>query len=48
VWRRERQVRGRRAYLAGELDVDDEEELLVFCPGCARREFDSFGWQLRD
>jgi len=30
---------GWRAYLAARLDEDDDEEVLVYCPGCAQREF---------
>jgi hypothetical protein len=32
---------GWRAYLAGDFD-DEEDEVLLFCPECARREFGAF------
>jgi hypothetical protein len=32
---------------AGELDEDEEEGLLVFCPRRADREFGPFGWSPR-
>jgi hypothetical protein len=32
---------GWRAYLAGDFD-EDEDEVLLFCPECARREFGPF------
>jgi hypothetical protein len=34
-------ARGWRAYVGGVLDLDDEPEVLVFCPGCDAREFDA-------
>ena len=36
---------GWRAYLTDELDEDEEAEMLMFCPGCARREFEPSGWE---
>jgi hypothetical protein len=36
---------GWRAYLAGDFD-DEEDELLLFCPECARREFGPFDAEL--
>jgi DNA-directed RNA polymerase subunit RPC12/RpoP len=40
---------GWRAYLAGELDENEQEgEVLMFCPDCARREFGPFGWEALD
>ena len=33
-----------RAYLAPE-DDEPEDELLVFCPDCAEREFGPSGWE---
>jgi DNA-directed RNA polymerase subunit RPC12/RpoP len=40
---------GWRAYLAGELDEDEQEGALVmFCPECARCEFGPFGWKSID
>jgi hypothetical protein len=36
---------GWRAYLAGAFDDEDEEEIVLFCPECARREFGPFGWE---
>ena len=32
---------GWRAYLAGDFD-EEEEEVLLFCPRCASREFGTF------
>jgi hypothetical protein len=40
---------GWRAYLAGELDEDGQEaNMLMFCPGCAGREFQPSGWEALD
>ena len=33
---------GWQAYLIGDPDMDDEEEIVIYCPGCARREFGPF------
>ena len=32
-----------QAYIAGDPDSDDDEEIVIYCPGCARRRFDPFG-----
>jgi hypothetical protein len=33
---------GWQAYLIGDPDMDDDEEIVIYCPGCARREFGPF------
>jgi hypothetical protein len=33
---------GWQAYLVSDPDVKDEEEIVVYCPDCARREFGPF------
>jgi hypothetical protein len=33
---------GWQAYLVGDPDTEDDEEVLVYCPDCARREFGPF------
>jgi hypothetical protein len=37
---------GWRASYGGELEEDDEKELVLLCPSCAEREFGPFGWGL--
>jgi hypothetical protein len=32
-----------QAYIAGDPDSDDDEEIVIYCPGCARRRFGPFG-----
>ena len=39
---------GWRAYRAGDLDEEEQEEVLMFCPDCARREFEPLGWESLD
>jgi hypothetical protein len=33
---------GWHAYITGDSDMDDDEEIVIYCPGCARREFGPF------
>jgi hypothetical protein len=33
---------GWQAYLVGDPDIEDDEEVVVYCPDCARREFGPF------
>ena len=33
---------GWHAYITGDPDMDDDEEIVIYCPGCARREFGPF------
>jgi hypothetical protein len=33
---------GWQAYLVGDPDTEDDEEVVVYCPDCARREFGPF------
>jgi hypothetical protein len=33
---------GWQAYLVGGPEVEDDEEIVVYCPDCARREFGPF------
>jgi len=33
-----------QAYIAGDPDNDDDDvEIVIYCPACARREFGAFG-----
>ena len=34
---------GWQAFLVGDPDIEDDEEIVVYCPECARREFGPFG-----
>jgi hypothetical protein len=34
---------GWHAYITGDSDMDDDEEIVIYCPGCARREFGPVG-----
>jgi ribosomal protein L44E len=40
-------ARGWRAYRLDDLDVwdEDEPEISMYCPECARREFGAFRWE---
>ncbi len=33
---------GWQAYLVGDPEIEDDEEIVVYCPDCARREFGPF------
>ncbi len=33
---------GWQAYLVSNPDIEDDEEIVVYCPACARREFGPF------
>ncbi len=33
---------GWQAFLVGDPDIEGEEEIVVYCPECARREFGPF------
>ncbi len=33
---------GGQAFLVGDPDIEDDEEIVVYCPDCARREFGPF------
>jgi hypothetical protein len=33
---------GWQAYLVGDPDTEDDEEVVVYCPDCVRREFGPF------
>jgi DNA-directed RNA polymerase subunit RPC12/RpoP len=33
---------GWQAYLVSDPDIEDDEEIVVYCPDCARREFGPF------
>ena len=33
---------GWQAYLVGDPDIEGDEEIVVYCPDCARREFGPF------
>jgi hypothetical protein len=33
---------GWQAYIAGDPDIEDDEEIVIYCPACARREFGPF------
>jgi hypothetical protein len=33
---------GWQAYLVGDPDIKDDEEIVIYCPACARREFGPF------
>ncbi len=30
---------GWQAYVAGDPDIEGDEEIVIYCPACARREF---------
>ena len=38
---------GWQAYIVGDPDREPDEEIVVYCPDCARREFGPFGLQNR-
>ena len=33
---------GWQAFLVGDPDIEDDEEIVIYCPACARREFGPF------
>jgi hypothetical protein len=33
---------GWQAYIVGDPDIEDDEEIVIYCPACARREFGPF------
>jgi hypothetical protein len=33
---------GWQAFLVGDPDIEDDDEIVIYCPACARREFGPF------